>query len=554
MSPPIQPLPANLINLIAAGEVIDSFAAVVRELVENSLDAGATRLVISLCPESWQVKVADNGRGMNQQDLQNCGKPHSTSKIRNIDDLWKITSLGFRGEALHSITQVAELTIMSRCREEDSLGWCLHYNCKGEATQVETAPIAPGTIVTVSQLFRNIPLRRQGLPALSQQLKAVQGIIENLALCHPHITWQVQHQHKSWFNISPGKTAQQILPQLLKGVHFHDLRHLSQTVNITSEETGLIEVVLGLPDRCHRGRADWVKVGVNGRIVRSPQLEQTILAAFSRTLPKNRFPVCFIHLKIPPNQIDWNRHPAKTEIYLRSIEIWQAAITQIIEKIFRLSPNSLTSLAPNQRVNQLLKVSEEKGSYQIQSSGTTALDLMQLRVVGQVNQTYIVAEHAQGLWLIEQHIAHERILYEKLQDKWQLITLETPIILTQLSPSQVEQLQKICLEIEEFGEKMWAVRTVPQLLSQRDDCPEALVELSLGKDLESAQVATACRSAIRNGTPMSLVQMQELVDDWKMTRNPRTCPHGRPIYLSLDESSLSRFFRRHWVIGKSHGI
>ena len=179
---------------------------------------------------------------------------------------------------------------------------------------------------------------------------------------------------------------------------------------------------------------------------------------------------------------------------------------------------------------------------------------MQLRVVGQVNQTYIVAEHSQGLWLIEQHIAHERILYEKLQDQWQLITLETPIILTRLSPSQVEQLQNIHLEIEEFGEQMWAVRTVPQLLSQRDDCPEALVELSLGKDLESAQVATACRSAIRNGTPMSLVQMQELVDNWKITRNPRTCPHGRPIYLSLDESSLSRFFRRHWVIGKSHGI
>ncbi|MEM8780689.1 MAG: DNA mismatch repair endonuclease MutL, partial [Cyanobacteria bacterium P01_G01_bin.49] len=303
MSPPIQPLPTNLVNLIAASEVIDSFAAVVRELVENSLDAGATRLVISLFPKIWQVKVADNGRGMALQDLRNCGKPHSTSKIREIGDLGKITSLGFRGEALHSITQVAELVIISRCLSEDAIGWCLHYDSNGEAKTEAASPIAPGTIVTVSKLFERIPLRRQGLPALSQQLKAVQKIIENIALCHPQITWQVQQNHQPWFSINPGKTAQQILPQFLKGVHFHDLQHFSQKVS-----EGTIEVVLGLPDRCHRGRADWVKIGMNGRIVRSLQLEQTVLAAFSRTLPKHRFPICFIHLKLSPNQIDWNRH------------------------------------------------------------------------------------------------------------------------------------------------------------------------------------------------------------------------------------------------------
>ena len=167
---------------------------------------------------------------------------------------------------------------------------------------------------------------------------------------------------------------------------------------------------------------------------------------------------------------------------------------------------------------------------------------------------YIVAEHPGGIWLIEQHIAHERVLYEKICDHWEIVSVESPIILYQLSSAQVEQLQRINLDIEPFGEQLWAVRSIPAMLKSREDTAEALLELSWGGDLQTAQVAVACRSAIRNGTPMTLPEMQQLLNDWQNTRNPRTCPHGRPIYLSLEESSLSKFFRRHWVIGKSHGI
>jgi DNA mismatch repair protein MutL len=132
--------------------------------------------------------------------------------------------------------------------------------------------------------------------------------------------------------------------------------------------------------------------------------------------------------------------------------------------------------------------------------------------------------------------------------------MEPPIIFYQLSSVQVSQLQRIGLDIEPFGEQLWAIRSVPAMLQQRDDCADAILELSRGGDLQTAQVAVACRSAIRNGTPLSLEQMQQILDDWQRTRNPRTCPHGRPIYLSLEEPALARFFRRHWVIGKSHGI
>ncbi len=213
------------------------------------------------------------------------------------------------------------------------------------------------------------------------------------------------------------------------------------------------------------------------------------------------------------------------------------------------------------RVSKLLKAAETKGGYNFNPQNpkpcTDAINSVSpnsLKAVAQVSNTYIVAEHSGGMWLVEQHIAHERVLYEQLCDDWQLVPVEPSIILYQLSPAQVSQLQRIGLEIEPFGEQLWAVRNIPAPLQQRDDCAEAILELSWGGDLQTAQVAVACRSAIRNGTPMNQQEMQTLLDNWQRTRNPRTCPHGRPIYLSLEESALARFFRRNWVIGKSHGI
>jgi DNA mismatch repair protein MutL len=217
-------------------------------------------------------------------------------------------------------------------------------------------------------------------------------------------------------------------------------------------------------------------------------------------------------------------------------------------------------------VTTLLKVSEEKAGYNVSRSVQSTpeneektnksreIGLIELRAVAQVHKMYILAEHPTGMWLVEQHIAHERVLYEQLCDRWQLVPLESPVILNHLTPAQVEQLQRLGLDVEPFGEQLWAVRHAPEILTKREDCGAALLELSLGGDLQTAQVATACRSAIRNGTQLSLSEMQTLLDQWTRTRNPRTCPHGRPIYLALEESSLARFFRRHWVIGKSHGI
>ncbi|ALB39558.1 DNA mismatch repair protein MutL [Anabaena sp. WA102] len=552
MASTIQALPTEVVYLITAGEVIDSWVAVVRELVENSLDAGATRIVVSLWPQMWRVRVADNGCGMNLDDLQQAATAHSTSKIHSSADLWKISSLGFRGEALHSLTTLADLEVLSRPLG-GSEGWRVAYNNEGEVSQVEVVAIAPGTVVTVNNLFANYEARRQGLPATNQQLKAVQNVIQQIALCHPHVNYQIWQNDKEWFTICPAPTVGKLIPQILPQVRQGDLHEVN--LQIPNLENSSLHLVIGLPDRCHRHRPDWVKVAINGRMIKTPELEQTIFSAFHKILPRDRYPVCFLHLTISPEQINWNRNPAKTEIYLNELTFWQEQITEAIHKSLRISETNIKESIHTTRVSNLLKVAESKGEYNFNSQKSQSSENQTyLKAIAQLSNTYIVAEHSGGMWLVEQHIAHERVLYEQLCDSWQLVAVETPIIIYQLSQAQVSQLQRIGLDIEPFGDNLWAVRNIPIMLKQREDCAEAILELSWGGDLQTAQVAVACRSAIRNGTKMSLPEMQTLLDNWERTRNPRTCPHGRPIYLSLEESALARFFRRNWVIGKSHGI
>uniref|UniRef100_B8HSN8 DNA mismatch repair protein MutL n=1 Tax=Cyanothece sp. (strain PCC 7425 / ATCC 29141) TaxID=395961 RepID=B8HSN8_CYAP4 len=572
----IRPLPTDLVHLIAAGEVIDSLVAVVRELVENALDAKATRIVITLCPEAWGIQVADNGCGMALADLQQAAAPHTTSKITRLEDLNQIRTLGFRGQALHSLAQLGQLEICSRS-SQDAEGWRVTYNNRGEVEQLQAIALSIGTTVTVNALFAAWPGRRQSLPPLAVQLRAVQTLISQMALCHPQVTWQVfqtktqmganlpnrvNGAQRPWFSLAAAKSAKDILLQVLPMLQPGDVGELHQDH---------LELLIGLPERVHRHRPDWIQLAVNGRCVnictREGQpadvqpltsLEQTILQAFHRTLPRHRFPICFVHFKVPPDQVDWNRHPGKTEIYLDQLEFWQRQLQSALSQALGMTVNA--TLAEPAR--QFLKAAEAEGSYHLsrslQSVSANPEPLpagwMALRAVAQVHQMYILAEHPTGLWLVEQHIAHERVLYEQLLQHWQIVDLETPLILNQLSPAQVERLEQLNLEIEPFGVDLWAVRSAPALLAQRQDCGAALLELSLGEDLNAAIVATACRSAIRNGTPLSLEEMQNLLEQWQRTHHPRTCPHGRPIYLPLEETTLSRYFRRHWVIGKSHGV
>jgi len=551
MGTQIQALPDPVIAAIAAGEVIDSWAAVVRELAENALDAGASRISLDLWPQRWQLRLADNGWGMELPDLRQAALAHHTSKIETAADLWNIVSLGFRGEALHSLCQGAEVDICSRPAQATA-GWRIRYDRQGQPRDEQTVAIAPGTIVTVSDLFATWPGRRRALPPLPQQLQAVQQTLQRLALCHPQVTWQARLDDRPWVTIWPAASPRQVLPQMLRQVHPQDLRETEQVLPLPGNEgPPRVYLLLGLPDRCHRRRNDWVRVAVNGRPVILPELEQAMVQAFRRTLPGHRYPICFAHLRVDPSQLDWNRHPAKAILYLQQLEEWCRALPELIDQTLQADAIALGDSSYQPRLHQMLKTAEASGTY---AAASAPKQPGALRAVAQVHNRYILAEHAAGLCLIEQHIAHERVLYEQLCDHWQVVPLASPILLEHLSEAQVEQLRRLQLTVDAFGPALWAVRSAPAQLAQRDDCPEALQELSLGGDLEAAIVATACRTAIRNGTPLDLATMRSLLDQWQQTRHPHTCPHGRPICLTLQESSLARFFRRHWVIGKSHGL
>ena len=550
----IRSLSQDIVYRMAAGEVIDSPASVVRELMENSIDAKATRITVSIWIDQWKIQVTDNGSGISFENLKIIAKPHCTSKIVYSDDLSKINTLGFRGEALHSMTQVADLELFSSTQDlltEIRSGWhAVYFNALRDPELQEMA-IAPGTTVRVKNLFKTWESRRTSGQTLKLHLKRIQQCIHDIALAHPHLTIQVNQDDREWFVLSTAATLTMRLLQVLPTGEKTDFREV---------KTDRLHLVVGLPDRISRRQSDWMRVAINGRFVDCPELLSTITHHLRRMLPRDRYPIAIAHLTLPPDNLDWNRHPAKQTLYLQHLDSWQTLLGHGIEEALYLDLNQSST-----RATSFIKAAEQHSGYSTSRSinpdstqPNTAQSLKKLPhgliAIAQVRNTYILAEHGGGMYLIEQHIAHERVLYEQICLRWQLVPVKETVMLRGLSARQVEQLEKIGIEIEEFGEDLWAVRSVPELLLPRGDLPDALLELSRECDLQGAQVAIACRTAIRNGTPLDLQAIQCLLDQWQLTTNPHTCPHGRPIYLVLEESSLARFFRRQWVIGKSHGL
>ena len=509
---PLRPLSPGLVDFIAAGETIDSPAAAVRELLDNAVDAGATRVTVSLDLARGWIRVVDNGVGMDLTALRLAAIAHTTSKLRDRPGLDRITSLGFRGEALHSLAQLSSLTIASRGNGAEGLaGWRVEYDAQGQAIAEDPVAIAPGTIVEIDQLFAPLPARQESLPSLPQQLRAIQTTVQNAAIAHPQIAWQVYKQERRWLSLGPGETARDLLPQIVTSVRYSDLQYRraviplptppersptsdpvdsapdAASVDAASVDTANFEIVIGLPDRAHRRRLDWVRVMVNGRLVQMPELVTAITSAFHRTLPRDRYPIAVVHLTLPPGWVDWNRMPSKREIYLRQGEWWSAQLQQAIADTLAIAPTYTPDGYQTQRVRKLLTVAEPTGTYRVagespaQSLAAQAEDesidqgallepaMPKLRAVGQVNQTYIVAEHPGGVWLVEQHIAHERVLFEELGDRWKMTPLPQPLIMQGLSAGDREQLERIGIELDEFGENLWAIRSVPAPLVDRED-------------------------------------------------------------------------------------
>ncbi len=569
----IHTIPLEVVHLIAAGEVIDSVAAVVRELAENAIDAKANRIVISIWMDRLSVQVSDNGAGMAIADLIQAATPHTTSKISNAADLQRIQSLGFRGEALYSLAQLADLDICSRPTLEP-VGYQVHYDPQGNPQgQPKVIAIAQGTVVTVRNLFDRYPNRLQALPSNSQQIRKIQLQIYQMAIANPQINWQVNLDDRQWFTIWSGENPKEILPQIINSIQSHDLlfkdfivesqgdlipsdfnENRDENFNGSISRKESIAITLGKPDRLSRRRPDWVKIVLNGRIVNFPELEQTVLASLERTLPRNRFPVCIVTLQIPCDLLDWNRHPAKAEVYIQQLSNLQNHLKECITETLRMpEPSAAGNLGTNygDATSTLLRTAERKTSYLVPAKQENFNQSRpDLKAIAQVLNTYILAEHQGGLWLVEQHIAHERVLFERIEAQWQIMSIDQPVLLTKINDEGIERLQSLGLEIEAFGHDLWAVRSLPELLIGHSDCAAILREMAQQDDPTLARATVACRSAINNGTKLELSVLRDLLYAWQQTRNPHTCPHGRPICLAIDESDLARFFRRNWLIAK----
>jgi DNA mismatch repair protein MutL len=535
----IHPLSPELIRLIAAGEVIDSLVAVVRELVDNSLDAGATRISVCIWPQRWTLQVSDDGRGMPSEDALVCALPHQTSKIQSVEDLWQVNTLGFRGEGLYALATVGELTLVTRPKK--SLASWQRYGPQGQVIEQKPQGAALGTIVTLSDIFGQMPVRRQFLN-LQKEVDAILQWIKYRALAHPHVTWQVSIGEdnsistlKPKLSLWPGRTATDILLQLFPRLEPSDFAEGS-----TSTLTEEITVTVGLPNRYSRPRPDWMIFTVNGRCVEDKALLEGVSQVFRRTLPKGRYPLCVVNLELPAERLNWNVHPAKTAVLCQD---QPALIKQIQDTLAQVLADTLPSQDSRLfRAAMKRTLKEEGASYETGNTGR------KLKALAQIRNTYVLAEHPEGLWLVEQHVAEERVLFELIQREWKLVDLPNVALVEDLTQRQQDNLEALGMVLEPFGENVWAIRQAPVCLLERSDGAEALRELSRCSDLDGACASLACRTAIRNGTPLDLSYMQNLLDRWSNTQNPHTCPHGRPIYLPLAENDLARFFRRNWTL------
>lgn len=510
-------LPPEMVRWLAAGEVIDNLAAALRELIENALDAQATRITAEVWPEQGRVRVSDNGVGIPPQDLLAVARSGTTSKLPVTTLPPLVTTLGFRGQALHALAQAGSLSIASRIPGADH-GWQTVYDHQGESQGLRPVGMDRGTVAEVAQLWRDWPQRRsQGVSRA-----ALEQVVYGAAVTHPQVSWILQIQGRLCVHLTAGSVIERLC-QRWPRVHPQDCRQGS---------SGSWQVVVGIPSHVHRPRPDACWVGINGRLVTIPELQTALLESFRRSLPPRRYPLCVALASLPPQQVDWNRHPAKTEVYLQDLEQHCATLRALIGELLA-SPTQTLPVA------FLHRLREQGRSYQVSAPSP-------VQVLTQLDRTYIVITDGKGLALIEQHVAHERVLFERLEQQCNWI--ESPLLVGSLRDPEITALRELGADPEPFGSQQWRVRRIPQLLLGLPEADQIQILLILARDPDQALVTLACRTAIRNGRVLSLGEMQALVQDWQRTRQPHTCPHGRPILLRLSETDLQRFFGRRYNV------
>lgn len=591
MRTPIAQLPEKLANQIAAGEVVERPAAVVKELLENALDAGATHLEVDIENAGLSlIRVKDNGYGIPKDELTLALSRHATSKIRTVDDLFHINTLGFRGEALPSIAAVSHFTLTSRA-EGTGHAW----QVKGDGGKnMQTLPAAhpQGTTVEVVDLFYNTPARRKFLKSPRSEFEAISDVVARTALAHPNASLVLTHNgaENLRFDQAQGTLLEDMLPRLADFMGRDFARNAVQ-VNAGRDGYSLTGYV-GLPTY-NLGTNRRQYLFVNRRPVRDKQLIAAFKHAYHDLLAHDRHPLGVLFLDLPPEAVDVNVHPTKAEVRFtdasgvfglirggvrRSLD---AASQQVSSTPGSAALRGFQAPTPQWHGNYSAPyhgVQETGPSFDFQAPPQARADADEAQhaveqfaehplgaAVAQVHNTYIIAQSDRGLIMVDQHAAHERLVYEKLKKQVLGQSVEQQTLLlpevvelprddAALVADHTAELATFGLEVEPFGPTAVAIRATPALLgktSSRDlllDLVEDLRTLKEGITLQTRLEETlstmACHGSIRAGKVLSIAEMNALLRQMESTPNSAQCNHGRPTYVELGLADVERLFGR----------
>jgi DNA mismatch repair protein MutL len=565
---PIVVLPPDVAAEIAAGEVIERPASVVKELIENALDAGATAITVEIERAGLDlIRVTDDGCGMTADELALAVQRHATSKLRCADDLRGIVTLGFRGEGLPSMAAAADLTIRSRVRESAG-AWQIEV-IDAQVRQPKPTGGPAGTSVSVRDLFARQPARRKFLRTPSGETAQIAQVVTQCALAYPQIRFALTVDGRRTFETSGSADLRDVAARVF------GVAAAARLLVVGGGDLDRIVHVSGLvspPDLSRPTRAG-ISVFVNGRWVQSRRLVYAIESAYETLLGSNRHPLAVIDVRLPPEELDVNVHPTKAEVRFREERAVFGAIYQAVRSVVSVE-------APVPQLSAFPAIEPPSTEGETPSSAPLLWDFQQepppsaaptpapprptvplMRVIGQMGTTYIIAEGPEGMYLIDQHAAHERVLYERILTQQAASTPEVQGLLApavlETTPTQStvfagagDALRNLGFDIEPFGDGALAVRAVPAVLAGRDisrtlaDLLDALAAPDTAPVADRAPMTLACHAAVRAGMSMSLDEMRELVRLLETCDSPRTCPHGRPTMMHLSAAALDREFRR----------
>lgn len=574
----IKILPDEVASQIAAGEVVERASSVVKELLENAIDAQATRVSIKVEDSGKRrIEVADNGNGIPTNELNLAVARHATSKLTKAEDLFHIHTLGFRGEALASIGSVSRLILTSRNHNESTGSRVIVEG--GKVISIETTGVPQGTVVSVSDLFYNTPARLKFLKSDQTERRQIENLITRYALAYPKVAFQLEMDGKSVFRTTGNDDRREILVQLY-GFEIAD---------------GLLEVVFEdeeikingfvSPISISRSNRREIIFFVNGRWIQDIGLSTALIKAYQTYLMVGRYPIAMLSIELPPEEVDVNVHPAKAEVRFRQAELLFSSVQRAVKRALlayspvpQLNPGQWHSGQPsnvpepawvNARLNWEERQADQVQNEQSSRMQETVIEPEQeigriplLRLIGQIGATYLVAEGPDGLYLIDQHAAHERVLFEKMTA--QTVNVDSQALLqpevVQFAPhasrtisESLPILNEHGFHVEEFGPNSFRISAIPTLFQK--GTPEAALR-SIVEDFEEDEsplqgmrveklIARICkRMAVKGGQTLTPQEQAGLLADLEACSSPRTCPHGRPTMIHLSVDLLERQFGR----------